>query len=70
MASKNSQELTKDIIVKVARKGIRNAARKSLLTMGYTIQAQNGWLVKISSDGVVSKIKEVKKSKYKIFELD
>jgi hypothetical protein len=70
MSLKKPQELTKDIVVKVVRKGLRNAAKKSLKTMGYTIKTQEGWLVKISTSGDVSRIKEIKKSKYKTFKLD
>ena len=57
MNKKKSQNyLTKRGLASAARRGIRVAAAKTMQVMGYTVVAQDGWVVKKYADGAIEKI--------------
>jgi len=51
--------LTKRRLASAARTGIRRAAIETMLVMGYTIIAENGWIVKKYPDGHIEKISRI-----------
>jgi hypothetical protein len=55
----NKTYLTKRRLASAARAGIRIAAAKTMKVMGYTVVAQDGWVVKKYPDGSVEKIKQL-----------
>jgi len=59
----NKTYLTKRRLSSAASAGIRLAAARTLRVMGYTIVAENGWVVKKYPDGRVLKIKKLAKQK-------
>jgi hypothetical protein len=48
--------LTKRILIRAARSGIRKAEKETLAVMGFNVIASNGWIVKKYVDGTVEKI--------------
>jgi hypothetical protein len=59
----NKTYLTKRRLSSAASAGIRLAAARTIRVMGYTIVAENGWIVKKYPDGRVLKIKKLAKQK-------
>jgi hypothetical protein len=59
----NKTYLTKRRLSSAASAGIRLAAASTIQVMGYTIVAENGWVVKKYPDGRVLKIKKLAKQK-------
>jgi hypothetical protein len=60
--TKNAQQkpyLTKRLLVSAAKRGIRKAAEETMQIMGYTIIAQNGWIVKKYADGTTEAIERI-----------
>ena len=59
-AKKNSQitrtYLTKRRLASAARTGIRIAAANTMVVLGYTVVAHEGWVVKKYADGNIEKI--------------
>jgi hypothetical protein len=51
--------LTKRKLVSAARAGVRKAADETMKLMGYTIIADNGWIVKKYTDGRIEKISPI-----------
>jgi len=64
--SSNKAYLTKRRLVSAARAAFRSAAADALRVMGYTVVAQNGWVVKKYSDGSFEKIKKLVSQKKNI----
>ena len=52
--------VTKRVVVNSSRAAVRKAAVKAIETVGYTIIAKDGWIVRENKDGSI-----VKLSKYK-----
>lgn len=48
--------LTKRILIRAARAGIRKAEKETLAIMGFNVIAENGWVVKKFLDGRIEKI--------------
>jgi hypothetical protein len=59
----NKTYLTKRRLASAARAGFRIAAAKTMKVMGYTVVAQDGWVVKKYPDGTVEKIKQLARQK-------
>jgi len=57
----NRTYLTKRRLVSAARTGIRNAAANTMDVMGYTVVAQDGWVVKKYADGTIEKLEPLAK---------
>ncbi len=53
--------LTKRRLASAARTGIRKAAAETMKVMGYTVIAENGWLIKKYADGRIEKISPIEK---------
>ena len=51
--------LTKRKLASAARAGVRKAAEETMQLMGYTIIADNGWVVKKYADGRIEKISPI-----------
>jgi len=51
--------LTKRILVRAARRGVRIAAAETMEVMGYTVIAHNGWVVKKYADGTIKKLSKI-----------
>lgn len=51
--------LTKRKLASAARAGVRKAAEETMQLMGYTIIADNGWVVKKYADGHIEKISPI-----------
>jgi hypothetical protein len=60
----NSREeyLTKRVVVRATKKGMKKASEETMNTMGYNVIAQNGWVVKKHKDGSIELIEEIKTS--------
>ena len=56
----HEEYLTKRIVVRATRKGMKKAAQETMDTMGYTVIALNGWVVKKHQDGTIERIEEIK----------
>jgi len=52
--------LTKRIVVRAARKGMKAASKATMAAMGYNVIAQDGWVVKKFHDGSVERIEAIK----------
>lgn len=48
--------LTKRRVASAAKRGIRRAARRAMVVMGYIVVVQDGWVVKKFPDGTIEKI--------------
>jgi hypothetical protein len=53
--------LSKRILLRAAKKGIKAAADETMKVMGYNVIAENGWVVKVYADGRREQIKEIPK---------
>jgi hypothetical protein len=51
--------LTKRRLASAAQSGIRKAAAETMEVMGYTVIADNGWVVKKFADGRIERISPV-----------
>jgi hypothetical protein len=60
IASKRAY-LTKRRLASAARTGIRKAAEDTMRVMGYTIIAEDGWVVKKYEDGRIEKMSQIEK---------
>ena len=49
--------LTKRILETAARRGFREAAKETMMVMGYNVIVKDDWVVKIFPDGTIEKIK-------------
>jgi len=58
----NTQEeyLTKRVVVRATKKGMKKASKETMDTMGYNVIAQNGWVVKKHKDGTIEFLEEIK----------
>ncbi len=57
--SPNKVYLTKRRVASAARNGMRKAAAETMKIMGYTVIAENGWVVKKYADGRTEKISQI-----------
>ncbi len=57
--SSNRPYLTKRRLASAARTGIRKAAADTMEVMGYTVIADNGWVVKKYADGRIEKMSQI-----------
>jgi len=48
--------LTKRILVSVAKKGVREAAKETMEIMGYNLIVKDGWVVKKYADGSIENV--------------
>lgn len=55
----NQVYLTKRRLASAARTGIRKAARETMRIMGYTVIAENGWVIRKYADGRIEKISPI-----------
>jgi len=51
--------LTKRRLASAARNGIRKVAAETMQVMGYTVIAENGWVVKKYADGYTERISQI-----------
>ncbi len=49
--------LTKRVVERATRKGMRQAAQKTMNVVGYIVVARDGWLMKEFPNGLTEKIK-------------
>jgi hypothetical protein len=56
----HEEYLTKRIVVRAAKKGIKIASQETMDIMGYNVIALNGWVVKKYKDGTIEPVKEIK----------
>ena len=58
----NAQEeyLTKRVVVRAIKKGMKKASKETMDTMGYNVIALNGWVVKKYKDGTIEPMEEIK----------
>jgi hypothetical protein len=58
----NVQEeyLTKRVVVRATKKGMKKASQETMDTMGYNVIAHEGWVVKKYKDGTIEFIEEIK----------
>ena len=62
----NKANLTEKIVLNAATKAIRKASSRAMLTTGFVVKAENGWVVRMDADGTVHQIKKIKTIKSKI----
>lgn len=51
--------LTKRRLASAARSGIRKAAAETMHVMGYTVIAENGWVIKKYADGRIERMSQI-----------
>jgi hypothetical protein len=51
--------LTKRRLASAARTGIRKAAAETMHVMGYTVIAENGWVIRKYADGRIEKLSRI-----------
>jgi hypothetical protein len=56
----HEEYLTKRVVVRATKKGMKIASRETMETMGYNVIALNGWVVKKYKDGTIEPIEEIK----------
>ena len=56
----HEEYLTKRVVVRATKKGMKKASQETMDTMGNNIIAQNGWVVKKHQDGTIELIEEIK----------
>ena len=54
--------LTKRVVVRATKKGMKKASQETMDTMGYNVIALDGWVVKKYKDGTVERIEEIQTS--------
>ena len=59
LTKRRNNYFTKRIARTAARIGFNNASKETLAVMGYNVIAQDGWVVKKYSDGLIEKIKPI-----------
>ncbi len=62
----NAQEeyLTKGVVIRATKKGMKKAAKETMDAMGYNVIAIDGWVVKKFKDGKIERIEEIKTPKH------
>lgn len=55
----HEEYLTKRVVIRATKKGMKIASQEAMNTMGYTIIAQEGWIVKKNQDGSVERIEQI-----------
>jgi hypothetical protein len=68
--SKGKPYLTKRVLVSAAKAGVRQAAKDTMEVMGYTIIAENGWIVRKDLNGDTERIEQIPPSETTAFKLD
>ncbi|MGV3529820.1 MAG: hypothetical protein ACO1OO_13050 [Flavisolibacter sp.] len=60
-ASKGKQKpyLTKRILAKATKAAVKKAAKKTMKVMGYSVVAQNGWIIRKYADGKIERISRI-----------
>ncbi len=58
-AKQKDPYLTKRILISAAKRGFKEAAEEAMQLMGYTVIAQNGWVVKKYANGTIEKISRI-----------
>ena len=58
--AESNQYLTKRILVRAARLGVRQAAAETMAVMGFNVVAHDGWVVKRFQDGRIERITPIK----------
>jgi hypothetical protein len=56
----DEEYLTKRVVVRATKKGMKKASKETMETMGYNVIALNGWVVKKHQDGTIEQIEEIK----------
>lgn len=51
--------LTKRLLVRLARKAGKAAAKEAMEVMGYVVCAKDGWVIKQFADGSIERIHEI-----------
>ncbi len=51
--------ITKQVIVRAARKGVREAAVKAMQTAGYVVKAEGGNIVQVDANGKITVVKKI-----------
>jgi hypothetical protein len=55
----NEEYLTKRLVVRATRRGMKVAAKETMDAMGYTVIAHDGWIVKKYQDGSIEQISPI-----------
>jgi hypothetical protein len=56
----DEEYLTKRVVLRATKKGMKKASKETMETMGYNVIALNGWVVKKHQDGTIEQIEEIK----------
>jgi len=54
-----TEPLTKRVLIRAAKAGIRKAAEETMEIMGFTVVAHGGWVVKKYADGRIEKLSKI-----------
>ncbi|SDP94834.1 hypothetical protein SAMN05428975_4004 [Mucilaginibacter sp. OK268] len=55
----NEEYLTKRIVIRATRRGMKVASKETMEAMGYNVIAQDGWIVKKYQDGSIEQINPI-----------
>lgn len=57
--------LTKRVVIRATKKGMKIASQQTVDVMGYNVIAQDGWVVKKYPDGTIEPIEEIQNANHK-----
>jgi hypothetical protein len=57
--SPNKRYVTKRVITSAVGSAVRKASSNAMTSMGYVVKAENGWVVREDSNGIVRKISKI-----------
>ena len=56
----HEEYLTKRVVVRAIKKGMKKVSQETMDIMGYNVVAQDGWVVKKHKDGTIELIEKIK----------
>lgn len=63
MANKNGKQnkesITKRVILRAARKGVKKASVRAMKTAGYLLKVEGDWVVKVDAKGNQTRVKRI-----------
>lgn len=62
MATTEKAYLTKRVVERATRKGMKIAAQRTMDAIGYIVVAREGWLMKVFPDGQTENIRQLEQT--------
>lgn len=52
----NTEQITKRVVIRASKAGVKKAAKNTMNVMGYNVVAKDGWVVKEFKNGEIERI--------------